>query len=184
MDLATGADLPASPRPRRFWYVVAALIAAGGPLVVAALLVLTPLGGNLGQRFTPGQAVTVHVPAAGRLVWSADLVDLRCEPAQGDNRDGTGWTVMSVREEKLTLDVDGHRWHGAVLVTAQPPGTYAVTCTTPGGTSLAIGDPPWLRDAGSRGLAILGATLLAVVGLAAGCAVAVLVAARRRRRPW
>ncbi len=197
MDLAPGAALPDSPRPHPGWYVVAALIAAGGLLVVAAVLFLTPWGGDLGQRIPPGQAVTVHVPATGKMVWTAgalDIADLQCEPTQWDALEGLGWGMISVREDNLTLDVDGRRWHGAMLVTASQAGTYSVTCTTSGaavGTSLAIGDPPWLRDAGTRGAVILGAALLAVLGVVIGCGLAVLVAVRRRHghhrsgsEPW
>ena len=72
MDPAAAAVAANPLRPRRTSYLVAALIAVGCVLAAPAVLFLIPAGGDLGQRITPGQPVTVHVPEAGKMVWAKD----------------------------------------------------------------------------------------------------------------
>lgn len=141
---AVGAD---PRRPRRTWYAVAALIAAGGVLAAAVVLLLVPSGGDLGQRITPGQPVTVHVPEGGLMVWGKDvegeIPGVRCEPSPADTEVLEEWSTARMLFDDLTLTADGERWRGLLLVRARPTGTYAVSCTIPGAdTTLSLGDPP------------------------------------------
>jgi hypothetical protein len=175
-------------RPRRFWYVVSALIAGGGVLAAAALplLAFIPIGADLGQRVTAGQPVAVHITGPGKVVWIADdgpgAADPTCETSPADRP--SQWSTQRMLGEDLSLDAEGRHWRAALIVAAEPAGTYTVTCVVPGanaGRSLAIGDPPWFHGPRARALAIPGAMLTAAVGVLVGCLLAVRVAVRRRR---
>lgn len=172
-------------RPRRIWYVVAALIAAGGVSAAAALMFLVPVGGGLGQRITPGQPVTVHVPEAGKMVWvrdgGGDVPDLRCEPSQPDTQRLQQWRSASTRHDDLTVTADGDRWRGPLLVQAKPAGRYTMTCTaSDAAASLSLGDPPRFSGPRAEALSVLAAVVLASLGVVVGAALAVVVAVRRR----
>lgn len=187
MDTAPMAVAAAPVRPRRIWYVVAALIAAGGVSAAAALMFLVPLGGDLGQRITPGQPVTVHVPEAGKMVWvrdsGRDVPDLRCEPSQPDTQRLEQWGSVSMRHDDLTVTADGERWRALLLVQAKPAGRYTMTCTTSGAEAaapLSLGDPPRFYGPRAEALAVLTAVLLASLGVVVGAVLAVVVAVRRR----
>ena len=174
-------------RPRRIWYVVAALIAAGGVAAAAALMFLMPLGGDVGQRITAGQPVTVQVPEAGKMVWvrdsGRDVPDLRCEPSPPDTQRLEEWSNASTRHDAPTVTAEGERWRGLLLVRAEPAGRYTMTCTTSGpdaASSLSIGDPPRFSGPRAEALAALAALVLASLGVVAGVVLAVVVAVRRR----
>ncbi|MEV4658715.1 hypothetical protein [Micromonospora sp. NPDC049301] len=189
MNPAPAAVAADRRRPRRTWYVVAALVAAGGVLAAAAVVFLVPFGGDLGQRVTPGQPVTVHLSEAERMVWARssgpDVPDVRCEPSPADAREIDEWHTVSMLFDDLTLEADGERWRAVLKMAAGPTGTYTVTCTIPGGDgtmSLAIGDPPHFHGARSTALAVLAASVLVPLGVLVGVVLAVVVAVRRRRR--
>lgn len=174
-------------RPRRIWYVVAALIAVGGVLAAAALMFLVPVGGDLGQRITPGQPVTVQVPEAGKMVWvrdpGGDVPDLRCEPSQADTQRLQQWASASMHHDDLTVTADGERWQPLLLVQAKPAGRYTLTCTTSradAALSLSLGDPPWFYGPRAEALTALAALVLASLGVVIGVVLAVVVAVRRR----
>ncbi|WP_123827084.1 hypothetical protein [Micromonospora globispora] len=187
MDTAPMAVAADPVRPRRIWYVVAALIAAGGVSAAAALMFLVPLGSDLGQRITPGQPVTVQVPEAGKMVWvrdsGRDVSDLRCEPSQPDTQRLQQWGSASMRQDDLTVTADGERWRALLLVQAKPAGRYTMTCTTSGAdgaSSLSLGDPPWFFGPRAEALAVVASLVLASLGLVVGAVLAVVVAVRRR----
>src|SRR5690349_3254187 len=84
MTVVVGADRR-ELRPRRVWFVVAALVAlvAVGVAASAVLVAQFAAGGSVGQRFTLGQPVQVQLsPARPKMVWArADepgLANLRC----------------------------------------------------------------------------------------------------------
>ena len=189
MDPAAAAVAANPLRPRRTSYLVAALIAVGSVLAAPAVLFLIPAGGDLGQRITPGQPVTVHVPEAGKMVWAKDrgpqnFPGVGCAPSPADTQE-LGWTTVSMRPDDVTLNANGERWRGVMVVHAQPAGTYTVTCTASaadGTPSLSIGDPPRFHNPRSRARAVLAASVLASLGVLVGTVLAVVVAVRSRRR--
>ncbi|MGW3602767.1 hypothetical protein [Micromonospora sp. NPDC005161] len=187
MNPAPGAVSADPLRPRRIWYVVAALIAAGGVLAAAVALFLVPFGGELGQPVTSGQPFTVHLPEGGKVVWAKasgpDAPGVSCAPARVEAEELEEWQMVSMRFDDLTLEADGERWQAVVLVGARPTGTYTLTCTASaadGTPSLSIGDPPRFYGARSEALAGLAASILAPLGVLVGAALAVVVAVRRR----
>ncbi|WP_433552287.1 hypothetical protein ACQP08_01425 [Micromonospora zamorensis] len=190
MDPAPAAVAADPLRPRRTPYLVAALIAVGGVLAAAAVLFLVPVGGDLGQRITPGQPVTVQVPEAGKMVWAKDsgpqnFPGVGCAPSSADTQEIEEWTTVSMRLDDLTLKANGERWRGVMMVHASPAGRYTVTCTASaadGTPSLSIGDPPRFHDPRSKALGVLAASVLASLGVLVGTVLAVVVAVRRRRR--
>ncbi|MFF3865235.1 hypothetical protein [Micromonospora sp. NPDC001898] len=171
--------------PRRIWYVVPALIAAGGVLAAAVMLFLIPFGGDLGQRITPGQPITVHMPEAGKMVWvKGEQYFPACHNSEADTQKLGEWNLVSMLSDDLTLEADGERWRGVQMIYAKPAGTYTLTCTVSdehGTSSFSIGDPPRFHDARSRALAALAASALASLSVLVGAALTVVIAVRRHR---
>lgn len=176
-------------RPRRVWFVVAALVAAG---VVAVALVAAQFaaGGTVGQQFTLGQPVRVQLSASHpKMVWArADepaLSNLHCavQPL-GFVQDNVAVVNVATYGRSVERDAYGQRWRGVLTVASSPAGSYELTCTSdrPGGASasVAVGDAPRFLDPRSRLLG--GAVLFGLVGIgmSASVAIAVVVASRRR----
>ena len=178
-------------RPRRGWFVVAVLIAAIAVLAAMLLLRFAP-GGTVEQRFAVGQPVRVTLsPSRPSMIWArvGDPVvpDLRCKSrALGFDQDSFSQVQVGVAGNDGTVEREafGERWRGVSTVASSPAGSYELTCTSdqPGGASasLAIGDAPRFLDPRSRLLG--GLTLLSIVVVGSGTAVAIalVVAARRR----
>jgi hypothetical protein len=79
--------------------------------------------------------------------------------------------------------VDGQRWRGAVLLTAEPAGNYTVVCTASraaAGVTLSAGEPPRFRGPRAQVITMLAAFGLAATGLLVGLIVA-LAGGRRQR---
>lgn len=175
-------------RPRRAWFGVAALVGAGGLLAAIAVpLLVLGSGGDLGQRMTGGQAVTVHLSSADqKQIWvrenGRDVPDPSCEVSPVDGQELTGFATIRDLFQIPRLEVDGERWRGLLTISAEPPGRYAVTCTGTGGSTLAVGDPPRLNDPRSRTLGTVAAVCLGAVSLVSGVVLAVVVARRRARQ--
>ncbi|BAL89282.1 hypothetical protein AMIS_40620 [Actinoplanes missouriensis 431] len=153
--------------------VAAALLLVSA--VALAALSWVRVGGSVEQVFQPGAPAVLDVPGGEFMVWSAGAVDVRCEPADIEGP----WSARSVRDEDLTVEGEGRTWRGALLVTAEPPGTYEITCT--GDAALALGDPPLIHDFSTQLYLRFGAALLALAGIVTGLAGAITAARRRKR---
>ncbi|WP_433348361.1 hypothetical protein [Micromonospora sp. CA-111912] len=185
MDPAPASVAVDPLRPRRVWYVVAALIAAGGVLAAAAMLFLIPFGGDLGQRVTSGQPLTVHMPEAGKMVWVKGEQSLpACQYSEADTQKLEESVRISMLADDLTLEVDGERWRGLQMMRVKPVGTYTLTCTVPehATSSFSIGDPPRFHDPRSKALAALAGSALASLCVLVGAVLTVVIAVRRHRR--
>jgi hypothetical protein len=155
---------PVELRPRRIWFVLAALIAVGGVLVAAGvMLFVLRSGGDLGQRITPGQPVTVYLsPSNEKVVWAAKVTsqgvpDVRCPGSWLDDQTvrQVGFQNVYLAAEDVELEVDDERWRGVLALHGDPGGRYEVTCMASGAGPtpiLSIGDPPRFYNArhGSR----------------------------------
>jgi hypothetical protein len=176
-------------RPRRVWFVVAALLAVG---VVAAALVAAQFaaGGTVGQQFALGQPVRVQLSASQpKMVWArADepgLSNPRCavQPL-GFVQESVDVVNVAIYGRSVERDAYGQRWRGVLTVVSSPAGRYELTCTSdrPGAASatLAVGDPPRFLDPRSRLLG--GAVLVGLVGVGLSASVAIVVVVATRRR--
>ncbi|WP_341715933.1 hypothetical protein QQG74_18030 [Micromonospora sp. FIMYZ51] len=177
---------PAELRPHRVWFVVAALVAVGGVLASAVLmLIVLRSEGELGQRVVAGEPVTVTLSADEKLVWVREPGgQLSCAASPLDGLTITGYADSYLEGGRFELTVDGERWRGRVGLSADPAGRYEVTCTVPGidpPPALAIGDPPRFSGPRSATLATLTAVGVSTVGVLTGVVLAGVVAVRRRR---
>ncbi|WBB69530.1 hypothetical protein [Micromonospora sp. WMMD812] len=152
------------------------------------LLFVLRSGGHLGQRFTPGQVVTVRLsPADEKMVWVKEtgqsVPDVRCDASPVDGQEILESNETRLLSEDVELDVGEERWRGLLTLSAGPAGSYTVTCGTAesGPTpTLSIGDPPRFYDARDTALGSLAAFGLASIGVITGGVLAVVVAVRRR----
>ncbi|MER7458019.1 hypothetical protein [Micromonospora sp. NPDC126480] len=182
------AVTPVDLRPRRIWFIVAALVATSGVLAAAGMMpFLLGSGGDLGQRFTPGQPVTVHLSLSDeKMVWARgtgqSLPAVNCVASRVDGRE-----ILQYGEvrplEGVELKVDNERWRGLLAIHAEPSGTYEVKCMTSGGgptPTMSIGDPPRFYGARDTAVLSLAAFGLASISLLFGAVLAIVVAVRRR----
>ncbi|MEV0727089.1 hypothetical protein AB0I37_30505 [Micromonospora purpureochromogenes] len=170
-------DTPVELRPRRIWFIIAALVAVGGVLAAAGvMLFVLRSGGDLGQRVTPGQVVTVHLsPADEKMVWVKEtgqsVPDVRCEASPVDGQEILESRRVYLLSENVELNVDNERWRGLLTLSAGPAGRYEVSCRTSGvgpAPTLSIGDPPRFYDAGDTALGSLAAFGLAGISVIIG----------------
>lgn len=177
---------PVELRPRRIWFLIAALVAIGGALAGAGVM-LSGLRGDLGQPLTQGQPVTVHLsPSQEKMVWVKEtgqsVPDVSCAASPVDGQEIREFSQGRLLSENVELDVGGERWRGLLTLSADPAGRYEVTCVTSGADripTLSIGDPP--RFSGPRGTALgtLAAFGLGGISVITGALLAVAVAVRR-----
>jgi hypothetical protein len=180
---------PEKPPPRRIWFAIAALVGAGGVLAAAGvILFVLPMGGDLGQRVTPGRPVTVHMSSSEeKMVWvkvtGQSVPDVSCDASPLDGQTIRELINVSLLMEDVELKVGNERWRGLLTVSASPAGRYEVTCTTSGADAtptLSIGDPPRFYGPRAGALVRLAAFGLASISAMVGAALAVVVAVRRR----
>lgn len=181
---------PVELRPRRIWFLVAALLAVAGVLAAAGvMLFVLPGGGDLGQPLTQGQPVIVQLsPSDEKMVWVKEAgqnvpdIDISCTASPLDGQEIRELSQDRLRSERVQLDVDHQRWRGLLTLSAEPAGRYTVTCVTSGADripALSIGDPPRLHGPRDRALGRLGSLGLAGISVIVGAVLAVVVAVRR-----
>ncbi|SIM67865.1 hypothetical protein [Micromonospora cremea] len=179
---------PVELRPRRIWFIIAALVAVGGVLAAAGvMLFVLRSGGDLGQRLTPGQVVTVHLsPEEEKMVWVKEtgqsVPDVGCDTSPVDGQEVLESREVHLLSENVELNVDNERWRGLLTLSAGPAGRYEVSCRTSGvgpAPTLSIGDPPRFYGARDTALGSLAAFGLASISVIIGGVLAVVVAVRR-----
>ncbi|GGN36343.1 hypothetical protein FHR83_006353 [Actinoplanes campanulatus] len=164
---------------RRVWLLLAALVAATGLALGAAVWFGVPLDGGPLRQIPLGQPVTVTLPERGAMLWvtteggrvSCEIVGVQPE---------RGLSSLMLPDQSLTARTDGQTWHPAMLLTAYPPGEYTLTCTS-SETSLATAEAPLIRDFRTRAVALLAAAMLTVAGLGTAAIVALRSGASGRR---
>ncbi|MFG1894937.1 hypothetical protein ACGFIP_13040 [Micromonospora zamorensis] len=175
-------------RPRRIWFTIAALVAVGGVLAAAGvMLFVLRSGGDLGQRLTPSQVITVHLsPSDEKMVWVKEtgqrVPDVGCDASPVDGQEILESHQVHLLSEIVELNVDNERWRGLLTLSAGPAGRYEVSCRTSGvgpAPTLSIGDPPRFYDARDTALGSLAAFGLASISVIIGGVLAVVVAVRR-----
>ncbi|MEU5791444.1 hypothetical protein ABZ754_27435 [Micromonospora purpureochromogenes] len=179
---------PVELRPRRTWFIIAALVAVGGVLAAAGvMLFVLRSGGDLGQRLTPGQVVTVHLSLAEeKMVWVKEtgqsVPDVRCDASPVDGQEILEFRRVYLLSENVELNVDNERWRGLLTLSAGPAGRYDASCQTSGvgpAPTLSIGDPPRFYDARDTALGSLAAFGPASISVITGGVLAAVVAVRR-----
>ncbi|MET7963646.1 hypothetical protein [Micromonospora zamorensis] len=179
---------PVGLRPRRIWFTIAALVAVGGVLAAAGvMLFVLRSGGDLGQRLTPNQVVTVYLsPADEKMVWVKEtgqsVPDIKCDKSPVDGQEIFESHEVHLLSENVELNVDNARWRGLLTLSAGPAGRYEVSCRTSGvgpAPTLSIGDPPRFYGARDTALGSLAAFGLAIISVITGGVLAVVVAVRR-----
>ncbi|WP_213454492.1 hypothetical protein [Rhizomonospora bruguierae] len=174
-------------RPRRLWYLVAALIAVLGATAGVALFALA-LSGAIrdvklpDQVFRPGEPVTTQVSAAtDKIIW----IDARTPSARAAC-DVSALDGGEARLENVGMDMSYSageaNWRGLYRLNALRDGRYQVICQ--GDTArLALGDPPRIGGlAGKLGFGLGALFGLPCLGLVAGGVLGLVVAMRRRAR--
>ncbi|GAA2030601.1 hypothetical protein [Polymorphospora rubra] len=180
-------------RPRRIWFLVAALIALVGVVagVVLFLLGLNSAAGGVEdvsaefetsteQVFQTGDTVQVALtPDQSKIVWVDTAVigsTPTCEVSGSADlgTSTTNWTVTNATGE----------WRSLYELSAASAGTYELTCTGgTGPTALAVGPPPAFGEMfGSFGALFggIGAlTVLPCLGFVVGGVIALVVGLRR-----
>ncbi|MEV1289607.1 hypothetical protein [Micromonospora sp. NPDC049679] len=144
-------------------------------------------GGDLGQRVTPGQPVTVRLSASdGRIVWVKETgqgpPDVRCEASSVDGRAMTELSNVFLTGERVELEVDNERWRGLLTVYAEPAGRYELTCVSSAAgpaPTLSVGDHPRFYGPRDTALGTLAAFALGGLSVIAGGVLAVVIALRR-----
>ena len=180
---------PVALRPRRIWFIIAVLVALGGVLAAAGIMLFVlRSGGDLGQRLTPGQPVTVHLsPSDEKMVWvkqtGQSLPHVKCDASPADGQEIREFSEVQLLSENVELKVDNERWRGLLALYAGQAGRYKVKCMTPGVGStptLSIGDPPRFYNARDTALGSLAAFGLASISVIIGAVLAAVVAVQRR----
>jgi hypothetical protein len=148
---------------------VAAITAAVGLLAAGLLWYGLPLGGELGQRFTGGQPVTVRLDDDRYyMIWTPDGTAPNCQVLPADEGGPGSSEFVNDPDAAVGLDAAGESWQGTTLIRVSPAGAYRLTCDTSGG----LGAPPWGYGARARAITAIAAVSLAVSGLLAGAFIA------------
>jgi hypothetical protein len=185
----SGMDRVAStrPAPGRRWYAVAGAIAVGGLLVASAVLgigIRSWLGDfpKLGEHFQVDETARVDLVAGQPSVLytspEAPAAALNCSAELA-----VASVAVTETPYTFTFFSGGRTWASRYELRATRDGRAFVTCTSPTGAqpTLAVGDKP----DNSRLLARLAGTIAlgaipALLGLALGGTLALVVARRRR----
>ncbi|MGA3537766.1 hypothetical protein ACK8GE_00465 [Micromonosporaceae bacterium DT194] len=178
---------PATPAPRRKEYVASVVVAVVGLLVSAVLLGLVKSGAELGQPLTAGEPVTVHIGASEEtVVWAryhgGPLPEIEC--SLSPEPQGSRQLRPAMEGLGVAIDVDGERWVAQRLISAEPAGSYDVTCLTFGRhpATLSIGELPRFHSDRDRFLLQVGALGTAGITVVAVGLLLLIPALRRRSR--
>jgi hypothetical protein len=179
-------------RPRRWWYMVAGLIAVLGTLVGAggfALGLFTAVGeGHLGRTFGAGQPVSVRLqtdPLPAIFVREArnlSTFSTRCAVRTDAGR------RVPIHEPSYSFTIDryGAEWRLIYVVNPRQSGGYTITCGGDGSERFAVGSNPDMRRFfGGLFGALFAVFIIPSIGIFIGVIIAIVVAVRRadaRRR--
>ncbi|WP_329255967.1 hypothetical protein OG417_15470 [Actinoallomurus sp. NBC_01490] len=171
-------------RPRRLWFLIAALIVVAGLATAAVIFVRLIVGAGPTRTFGPGETVTLHLgkdPRPGFYVTDAGSPDDRCYTRDSTGRQFTAEPISGT----ATITENGTRWHVLSHLRLPAGGTYQVTCprtATNSDARYGIGTPP---GAGQMVGSIFAVILIPLATLAIAAVIIIVVAVRRssnRRR--
>lgn len=174
-------------RPRRRWFVVAAVIAAVcvGIGVASFLLTLTSTVDSVedDKAFTSGQSVALRIGPdddAAIYVRSPFVTRARCEIASGPSGSAPRVTTP---ESTFTVTKGSVEWKRVFVLKSDTVADYRVTCDDPrGALTFAPGDD---ADFASFVGGIVVTVVVPLLGLLAGSGIAIIVGVRRgRHRRW
>ncbi|MBM4821482.1 MULTISPECIES: serine/arginine repetitive matrix protein 2 [Streptomyces] len=170
-------------RPRRVWYLVAAVVGlllagAGVALVVAAVKdtvrsIDTDRSFSSGESrtfgFVAGETKAIYVSQSGRGHVECRIPEMR-----------TG--SMTEPDSTFTVTVGSRTWERVFEVKPGSSGDYALTCTSELPAEFALGDKPEVGATIGSIAAGIGCFVAAVVAAAAITAVTAVRRSRHRRR--
>lgn len=175
---------PADLRPRRLWFVLAAVIIVAGLTTGAVLAVGLLRDAGPTRTFAANETVTVQLkrsPKPGFYVTDAGSPSDRCFA-----RDTAGRQIWAEPiSGQTTITINNTRWHVLSFVSLPADGTFQVGCVATAadtGARYGVGTPPETRDLLTTILAMI---VLWVGSIAIGLVIIIVVAVRRgtnRRR--
>ncbi|MBV2356655.1 serine/arginine repetitive matrix protein 2 [Streptomyces sp. J2-1] len=170
-------------RPRRFWYLVAALTALVLGGIGVALIVATVRDSvnsvDTSRSFAGGEVRTFHLvrgETKAIYVSQAGQGDIRCsipEPWSGS---------MTQPDSSFRVTSSSRTWERVFEVRPGATGDYALTCTSERSAVFALGDPPHVGATIGRIAVAVGCLLAAVVGAVTIVVVTAVRRSRHRRR--
>ncbi|GAA4499605.1 hypothetical protein GCM10023191_046790 [Actinoallomurus oryzae] len=107
-------------RPRRLWFLIAALIVVAGLATAAVIFVRLIVGAGPTRTFGPGETVTLHLgkaPRPGFYVTDAGSPNDRCYARDSTGRQFTAEPISGT----ATITENGTRWHVPCPTCACPP---------------------------------------------------------------
>ncbi|MWA11759.1 serine/arginine repetitive matrix protein 2 [Streptomyces sp. BA2] len=174
-------------RPRRRWFVLAAVIAAVcvGVGIVSFVLTLTSTVDSVddGKAFTSGQSVSVRIGPdddAAIYVRSPFVARAHCKIVSGPS---DSQPRVTTPESTFTVTKGSGEWERAFVLKTDTDADYRVTCDDPrGALTFAPGDD---ADLASFVGGIVVTVVVPLLGLLAGSGIAIIVGVRRgRHRRW
>lgn len=166
-------------RPRRVWYVIAAVLALVLASSGVAVIVVTakgavdsvdsdrsfPSGGSREFSLTEGETKAIYVSQSGK-----GRVDCKIPEMQSGE--------MTRPDSSFQVTAGSRTWERVLEVKPGSSGVYSLTCTSERPADFAVGDTP---QVGATVGAIFGAIVLFFAALASGVAITVVTAIRRSR---
>lgn len=174
-------------RPRRRWFVVAAVIAAlcVGIGIASFVLTLTSTVDSVddGEAFASGQSVTLRFgPGDDAAIYVRSPFAARAHCAVVSGPAGSEPRVTTP-DSTFTVTKDGGEWERAFVLKSKTAGDYRVRCDDPrGALTFAPGDD---ADLASFVGGIVVTVVVPLLGLLAASGIAIIVGVRRgRHRRW
>ncbi|WP_239502243.1 serine/arginine repetitive matrix protein 2 [Streptomyces qinglanensis] len=166
-------------RPRRLWYVVAAVLAlvlagSGTAVIVSAVRDTVdsidtdhtfPSGGSRTFRFTAGETKAIYASVSGR-----GRVNCRIPQMQSGS--------MKQPDSTFRITSGSRTWERVFEVKPGSSGDYTLTCTSDRQTEFALGDEPRVGTAVGS---VLAAIALFLAAVASAVTISVVTAVRRGR---
>ncbi|MHB9859746.1 serine/arginine repetitive matrix protein 2 [Streptomyces sp. YIM S03343] len=173
-------DIPAKDlRPRRFWYVVAAVLGLVLAGVGTGLIVVTvkntvesidtaqsfSSGGSRTVRFVQGETKAIYVSQSGKSQVSCRIP-------------GLGSGTISQPDSTFRITLGSRSWERVFEVKPGTSGDYTVTCVSELPAEFAVGDKPRV---GATVVGIVAAVGCFLAAVAAVVSIVVVTAVRRSR---
>jgi hypothetical protein len=174
---------PAEIRPRRVWFLIAALILVAGPAAAVVILIRLATGAGPTRTFGAGETVTLHLdknPRPGFYVTDAGSLDDRCHARDPYGRRFEARPISGT----AAVTENGVRWHILSHLSLPAGGTYQVACprtSANAGARYGIGTPPGAGEMVGSIFAVL-LIPMATFGVAAVITIVVIVRRSSHRR--
>ncbi|MCS0602969.1 serine/arginine repetitive matrix protein 2 [Streptomyces sp. LP11] len=173
-------NIPAKDlRPRRVWYLVAALLAlllsAAGVTVIVVTVRDAVNSVDTERSFSEGDARTFHlVQGETKAIYVSQSGQGHVECRIPELRDGS----MTQPDSGFRVTLGSRTWERVFEVRPGSTGDYAITCTSERPAEFALGEKPEVGSTVGGIFAAIGCFLAAVAG---AVAISVVTAVRRNR---